>query len=392
MNARVLAQEKKLYLVGMLELACEKLDITDAEREMARSRYEAVGEWLSDGQNTYLANSSIYTQGSIRLRTTVRPIGRNEFDVDLICFLPGAANLGPHQVRDLVGNRLKENSTYKGMLEPHNRAWRLVYANEFHMDITPAIADPKHANGAVLVPDRELQDWKESHPKGYASWFEGITKREPGLLLEKRAIKADVEPMPSEIQFMGSLRRIVQIMKRHRDVWCSKLPAAQRDDAPISIILTTLAARAYEGCVHTRYDNALDLLLDVVDAMPRFIEQRTVYPAGLEDWIQNPMNAKENFADKWKAHPQRKVAFGQWHRQFRTDLDRLAQQQGLDAIATGLGGMLDESISKSVLAETTRRLNSNREYGRVVTGAGGLIGTALAQPASAVPKNTFYGE
>ena len=55
MNARILAKEQKLYLVGMLELACEKLDITDAERDMARSRYEAVGEWLSDERNAYLA-------------------------------------------------------------------------------------------------------------------------------------------------------------------------------------------------------------------------------------------------------------------------------------------------------------------------------------------------
>ena len=391
MIARILAKEQKLYLVGMLELACEKLDLTEAERDLARSRYEAVGEWLSDEGDTYLANSSIYTQGSIRLHTTVRPIGRNEFDVDLICFLPGASKLAPQQVRDLVGNRLKANETYKGMLEPHNRAWRLAYANEFHMDITPAIADPMHPAGGVLVPDRELRDWKESHPKGYASWFEEIAKREPGLLLEKMAIKADVEPMPDEIQFMGSLRRIVQIMKRHRDVWCSKLPDTKRDDAPISIIITTLAAKAYENLGNCRYDNALDLLLDVVEAMPRFIEQRKVLPSGLEYWVPNPMNPKENFADKWITYPERKGTFYNWHGQFLADIDNLAKQQGLDAIAKGLGVMLDESISKSVLAETTRRLNLNREYGRVAVVAGGLVSTAASKAASAVPKNTFYG-
>jgi hypothetical protein len=391
-TARLLEKAQKRYLVGLLELACEKLDITPTERAMAEERYTAVGQWLSDLNNPYLANASVYTQGSIRIGTTNRPIGRNEFDVDLMCHLPGAGNLAPQAVRDLVGNRLKSHGTYKNMLEPLRRGWRLVYANEFHMDITPSIDDPNHQRGGVLVPDRQLHDWKTSHPKGYANWFETIALREPHTLMEKREIRADVETMPGDIHFKGSLRRIVQIMKRHRDVWCAKRTVEERDNAPISIIITTLAARAYAHVISMgQYDNALDLLLDVVEAMPSFIEKRG-NPIGTEKWVVNPMNEQENFADKWRTHPQREVAFYQWINAFKADLDRLAQEPGIDGVAKGLADLLDETISKAAITEANRRLNVNRANRNLVAATSGLILTTTSSNAYAVPGNTFFGE
>jgi hypothetical protein len=392
MNARLLETGQKRYLVGLLELACEKLDITSAERALAEDRYTAVGQWLSDAGNVYLTNSTIYTQGSIRIGTAVRPIGRNEFDVDLMHHLPGARSLRPQQVRDVVGNRLKSHGVYKNMLEPLRRGWRLVYANEFHMDITPSVDDINHSQGGVLVPDQELRDWKESNPKGYANWFETIAIREPGLLMEKTEIRADVEAMPAEIRFKGSLRRIVQIMKRHRDVWYSKKTLDERDNAPISIIITTLAAKAYSQVSTQRYDNALDLLLDVVDAMPNFIETQPAYPAGFEKWVRNPMNELENFADKWAAHPKRQEAFYQWHGAFKADIDKLAQEPGVDAVAKGLADLLDESISKAVITETTRRLNANRASRSLITSSTGLISSTTSRNLNAMPKNVFFGK
>jgi hypothetical protein len=391
MTARLLEKTQKRYLVGLLELACEKLDITPTERAMAEERYSAVGQWLSDANNPYLANASVYTQGSIRIGTTNRPVGRNEFDVDLMCHLPGARILAPHEVRDVVGDRLKSHGTYKNMLEPLRRGWRLVYANEFHMDITPSIDDPNHQRGGVLVPDRHLRDWKASHPKGYANWFEVIALHEPRMLMEKSEIQADVEAMPGDIRFKGSLRRIVQIMKRHRDVWYANKTADERANAPISIIITTLAAKAYAKAAAQQYDNALDLLLDVVDAMPSFVETR-VTATGVEKWVVNPMNDQENFADKWRDHPQRDAAFYRWLGAFKADLDRLAQEPGIDAVAKGLAGLLDETISKAVITEANRRLNVNRTNRHLIAGAGGLILTPTSPNAYAVPSNTFFGE
>lgn len=390
-NVRMLETKQKQYLVGLLELACEKLDITSAERISAEKCYIAVGNWLSDESNAYLSKSNIYTQGSMRIGTAIRPIGTNEFDVDLVCYLPNAAMLSPNQVRDLIGNRLKSNDTYKRMLEPLNRGWRLVYANQFHMDITPSIDDKRSVSG-ILVPDRELRDWKESNPKGYAEWFEDIAKKEPIKLFKEASIRADVEAMPDEITFKGTLRRSIQLMKRHRDIWSSKKPNDLQNDAPISIIITTLATRAYQSLLNSSYLNPLDLLLDIVEGMPSHIETKFSNHGVKETWIPNPMNNLENFADKWKSKPQREDAFYKWHQDFLHDLNLLAQNPGIDAVAVSLGKLLDESISKSVMTELTNRTNSNRISQKLTTGVSGSISSINSNSARVIPTNTFYGK
>ena len=48
--------------------------------------------------------------------------GRDEFDVDLVCWLVGGHDgFEPSLVMRLVGDRLREHRTYRDMLEPKNR-------------------------------------------------------------------------------------------------------------------------------------------------------------------------------------------------------------------------------------------------------------------------------
>lgn len=393
MSTRNLTLEQKRFFTGLLEMVCQKLEITPTEYQTTEQRYSAVSKWLSDSPLPALANASIYPQGSIRIQTTVRPIGRNEFDVDLVCHLPKAHGMRPSDVRDTVGARLREHGNYQGMLKPLNRGWRLDYANEFHMDITPAIDDPRHESGGVLVPDRELKDWKESNPRGYATWFEDIAKRGPMFLLEKGFVRADVEPLPDQERFKGTLRRTIQILKRHRDIYFAKKPEDQRKNAPISIIITTLAAHAYRDCIKaSHYDNEMDLLMDVVENMTRYIEVEKTVPSGMSVRIVNPTNPKENFAEKWNTHPERISAFDEWHRVARSNLDMVAASQGLDAIGAGLAQMLGDTVSKQMLTEYATRINEFRKRSSLSMTASGLIGTAMVKPVVPVPKNTFYGK
>jgi hypothetical protein len=140
------------------------------------------------------------------------------------------------------------------------RCWRLDYANEFHLDITPSIPNPECRFGGELVPDKTLKTWKASNPKGYRAKFERRAALQPRIRALQKAFdsaRADVqvEPYPDEMRLKGILRRTVQIAKRHRDLHFI-------DDSeglvPLSIIITTLASRAYEFCVSNfEYDNEL---------------------------------------------------------------------------------------------------------------------------------------
>ena len=113
------------------------------------------------------------------------------------------------------------------------------------------------------------------NPIGYAEWF--YVRMGPQVLQLREAMakaaSASIEEIP-EWRVRTPLQRAVQLLKRHRDLRFS--PDA--DDRPTSIIITTLAARAYSGQPQT-----YDALLQIVRAMPRYIENRDG-----KWWVANP--------------------------------------------------------------------------------------------------------
>lgn len=389
MSKKALDINQKRYLAGLLELACQQLEITKTQYEDAKNKYEAVGNWLSDSPEFKLSESAIFPQGSTRLGTTVRPFGRDEFDIDLVCHLVyGTISDPPDVIRNLVGDRLRENGTYRNMLKPLNRGWRLNYAasSKFHLDITPSIHNPACVNGGLLVPDKVLKEWKPSHPKGYAEWFDVYAKLQPiNLLSEQIALKADIEPLPEQIPIKGLLKRIVQISKRHRDLMFAN---DRNKRAPISIIITTLAAHAYADAVrNNRFVHELDLIYYVVSNMHRFIQVNEMNGKRFYT-IENPTTKGENFAEKWNAHPERAKGFYDWQKQALNDLDQLAEIEGLDSIIEHLKTRLIGPEATRVLNLVTNRLGRARSAGilRVAPAAG--LGLTTGQ---SVRANTFYG-
>ena len=99
-------------------------------------------------------------------------MSKQEYDLDLVCEINQSwQGKNPLILLDTIEKRLKENKLYEAMVERKNRCIRLNYANEFHMDILPAHPADMTSNTSVKVPDRKAKDWKDSNPKGYASWF-----------------------------------------------------------------------------------------------------------------------------------------------------------------------------------------------------------------------------
>lgn len=383
-------QFRTARLTSALEVMCEKLELTETQRELAKTRYEGVGSWLADGAHPALKGLIIYLQGSTALGTTVKPIGSNEHDVDLIARMTIAASAyQPAQIKKVVGDRLREHGTYERLLEEMCRCWRLGYAGEFHLDVTPSIPNTGCDNGGELVPDKELRTWKASNPRGYKEQFDRRAALMPRLRLAKsisldEARAGTVEPYPEEGGFKGILRRIVQISKRHRDVYFDR----RKDEcAPISIIITTLLARAYEWCVtHGEYDNEYDLLVDVIDHMPDTIQR-----VGERWYIWNETTAGENFAEKWNDHPDRCVSFYSWHRRLSADMRTLRDAEGMDRLAKSLDESLGSSSAGIIMEHFEKSISGPRSSGALRYGAGGLAAGAASRATAAVPKNTFFG-
>jgi hypothetical protein len=77
-------QARRTQIVEVLEMVCESLELSTSQFAQAKQRYEGVGACLAGSDDPVLRAITIYLQGSTALRTTVRPIGVNEHDVDLV--------------------------------------------------------------------------------------------------------------------------------------------------------------------------------------------------------------------------------------------------------------------------------------------------------------------
>jgi hypothetical protein len=382
------ARRRKQYTFGFLDDVGAQLEPTEAQTAQAKTSYEEVAAWLADCPT--LDGALIYAHGSAALGTLNRPVGRNEFDVDFMCRAAGyGPDLEPAVLKCLIGDRLKAHPDYAKILFDKPRCWRLDFAGRFHLDITPSILNPDCAQGGELVPDRALRRYKESNPIGYRKLFERRALLMPSTRLAKamdHAARAEVKPYPMPARRKGVLRRTVQFLKAHRDF----MFIAEPELGPLSIIITTLAMRAYEICVlRFEYDNEIDLLCDTLRMMPVFIERRVVEGAALY-WVDNETTHGENFAEKWNKDPRLEPAFRHWHARALADFEALAQAEGLDQLQKSLGVAIGDGAVKKAAGAQVERINVARRDGRLGVVAGsGLAVDAVG--ATQVRGNTFFG-
>ncbi|MCL4205070.1 MAG: nucleotidyltransferase [Pirellulaceae bacterium] len=339
----------KEELSDLLRAIADDLDIPNHMYEDAVVKYADVGEWLAQ-EDSELAkfDPDIFPQGSFRLGTMVRPINdSDEYDIDLVCHLKiKKENTTQQELKDRVGKRLEARQDIKKILKPSRRCWILDYPEPFHMDILPVIPNVERLPNGILLTDTELRRWQFSNPIDYAEWFKEQMKV---VLLEKRAAYAkryqmSIEDVP-EYEVKTPLQRVVQILKRHRDVYFQNDPG----NRPVSIIITTLAARAYRN-----QPNLYEALVSVATTMHEYIEKR-------DDgkwWVQNPVDEGENFADKWNEYPKRREAFFNWLEQVRDDFVSASQTESLIKSAAALSPALGRNAVSRAAASLGIQTNA----------------------------------
>jgi hypothetical protein len=308
-------------LSNLLAYIAAALDIPDNLYEDAVVQYEDVGEWLASEESALARYSpGIYPQGSFRLGTVVRPVTeRDYYDIDLVCQLAiEKERTTQAELKELVGTRLKERSDLRGILEECGRCWNLNYEDYFCMDVLPSLPNPERRPTGILLTDLDLVRWQKSNPIAYADWFRERMRtpfeQQRLKLAEER--KADVASVP-EWQIKTPLQRVVQLLKRHRNIYFVK----DLEHRPASIIITTLAAQAYSDQL-----DLYEALWAILNSMEKFI----VYRDG-RYIVASPVEADENFADKWNDDSALRVAFFKWLERAKHDFllevrDRTAQE------------------------------------------------------------------
>ena len=255
--------------------AIESLDITPSMYKNADEKYHALADYLSRHTDVTL---DMYPQGSFAFGTVVRPFKNDtdgSYDLDFICeFDLEKGNISAEELRELLEKAIDDGELYGGKLVPSGQCFTIRYAEEggaaFSIDIVPAAHEndnelnrlrnksnrPDLIETVIAIPMKEKTGytWKTNNPKGFAEWFREINEPYKSFirtefrksLYESTKFYDTVEDIPEGME-RSAVQRVIQILKRHRDVYYNDFS----DMKPISAIINVLVSIKFVSCKST---------------------------------------------------------------------------------------------------------------------------------------------
>lgn len=349
----------------LMEVA-KQLQLTETAQRAVRKHYAALSKYLTEG-NLARYEPSLYPQGSFRIGTTVRPIGRDEFDLDFIVELMTSPSNDPATVYEVVAVELERYPDHAGRTERKPRCIRLNYPGQYHIDAVPAVPSGR----AILIPDKTASGlgWRYTDPKGYVQWFEAAGRA-------GRAEKyAAVEPLPPEegLQAKAALQIAVQLLKRHHQLHAT----AEKLRTP-SVVLTTIAG--LEAAGHEPLGSCMN---DVVHgALDYARSRRHVYhPTAQDEILSEKWNDASVFAQYQSTA---ELLSKQWEQLVAS------QGEGLPVTTNLLNSMFgQEPVTRAIKAIGSED-GAMKKAGRLYTGAGGFV--SIVPKGQGDRKSTFFGD
>lgn len=368
----------------VLRQIAKELDITDEKYENAVASYNAVGTYLSNNINVQV---DIFPQGSFRLGTVIKPLSdEDDYDIDLVCKVNKYFS-NPKDLKNEVGQALKSSDRYSKMLqEEGKRCWTLKYADEaqYHMDILPAIEDITYDKDKKLkITNKDeisnIYTFTTTNPEAYFEWFNEKQKEEKRRLVESFAVQnnKNIEEVP-DYKVKTTLQVALQILKRYRD----KKFENNLENKPISIILTTIMAQIYTG-----ENNVYELIKKFSNNYYKYIKIKD----GIE-WVENPVNSEENFADKWQIHPERKEAFKFFVSELKNDIvnNTFITSGDLFEESKSYKEIFGTKIVEKAYASIGKQAKTLRENGNMYIDKDATIN--FEQQGTNVKEHKFFGQ
>lgn len=371
-------------LADLLSILAENLDISKTEYEAAVKSYIAVGKILSCTKSPiHNYGPIIRPQGSFLLGTVTKPIvDEDDIDIDLVLTLTSKNDYWTQKdLKNVIGDYLKDSDRYKNLLDKEGkRCWTLLYRNDsgstfkYHLDILPSVVGLNYETRlsmaklenlkslAINYTDKTLLnysistnliDWPVTNPFGLAKWFYSIATHSKNEL--ERALRLSIQEVPEYQSNKLILQKVIQIFKRHRDIMFNG-----DEDKPISIIITTLAAHAYSDNKET---NLFIALKHIAENLTNYILHMNPITGAYEDYVANPVNPQENFADKWKATNNKKRNFYAWVNKLNADLDELLNTEGIENFGTLLTRSFGENLSRQTLIKFGENIDLRKRQG-----------------------------
>lgn len=362
--------------------------------------YQSTGEYLVTCPEFDGLLYLVHAHGSRQLGTMVRPMEefREGFDIDLAACLTreglqryGGAGGPARLINDLYAALKRYADRHDLKIERDDRCVTITYAGGMKADFAPIIDDASHVvlHGEThgRIPDRDLQRYMSTNPRGYCRAFDSIAQVAPaferrvGLNATFESLrKSELLPLPDADEvFARLLSRLTQLAKINRNI-AFGAPTSGEDLAPPSCVVTTLVANAYAIEAPKPHDGPMDLLLDIVQLMPRLIK-RFPMPDGSEFWyLDNPTAQNDNLAAGMNTKAKQQ-AFDAWCERLVADLtslvDAIDQGAGMDVIARAVERAFGPRARAAVLEDNAQRREANRSANRgiFVVGSSAAVST-----------------
>ena len=182
------SDSRKKSWEAVLFQAANDISIAPSLYKTINERYATLEKILNAADDPVLKSAHIFPQGSIRLKTAIKPLcGATDdlgtVDADAVVWLENVAISSAVDVLTAIHKRFQDGKRVTADIEELRRGIRIKYADEdpkFHIDVTPGRNLKGNVDdcgkGALEVPDR-TQGWKASSPIEYSDWLHKISEK-----------------------------------------------------------------------------------------------------------------------------------------------------------------------------------------------------------------------
>ena len=355
---------------------CQKLQLSPTLYEQADSRYHTIAEVIDNDQVFSRTKIKIYPQGSFRLKTTVKPLSESEYDLDFVAELPIDSHMTPNELYDNIYRILSMDGRYKQKVEKKSRCIRVNYSNDFHLDIMPGkLINP--STKEIVVPDKKTRaDYHNSNPIAYAEWFEEKARNRVISEINCHKFKATVEKVTEQelAKHLEPLRRATQLIKRYRDLYCTKT-----NSEPVrSIVICTLLGQI------SKYSSST---LDIISLFCAYVQNLIDNADGVPFTVCNPV-VDEILTEKWSEDKNYKD-FVNMIKALSNDINKLKTSCTNTDINGLLKEMFGEKVTNEVILDYASKISNERQNNNLYVSPSGIINTN--KQGTNIPKNTFWG-
>ena len=372
-----------------IEDLIKKLDLTPAMYRNAKEKYDNLRDFLKEKDNSII----FYPHGSFMLGTTVRPykeqMERN-YDLDSIClFNKTNEETKPNEIKSQLQNWLEITEKYNSKIDNYPRCITINYADYgslgFSIDVVPSAYAtenkkvqmmikgclPEYCNTAIEVAEvnTEKDRWISSNPQAYVKWFEEINTPfadENRVQNRRKIYESNMDLYKSEEEVpeyfnKSSLQMAIQLLKRARDVYFSKLGKEKEKLKPISAIISTIVLDTAKRKLIPYNADVMQVIKIVLSELKTYskyqnlseenfkalYESKVTISKNGSNWeMWNPVNPEDNLVDSWNKNSDSAKLFFEWVSNLEKTLEEILDENNIEyqrKIGNILGNKLVES-------------------------------------------------